>query len=115
YDAITGGPRASGPQHFPLTDERGGLTGPFNALLLSPPVGEALQRVGSAIRFAAALPARVREAAILLVAAAEDSTFERHAHEAVGRSVGLTEDELATLGRGELPPSLTAAEAAALR
>ena len=35
YDAITQGPRASGPQHFALTREDGGLNGPFNAFLLS--------------------------------------------------------------------------------
>jgi 4-carboxymuconolactone decarboxylase len=105
YEAITGGPRASGPQHFALTDEEGGLTGPFNALLLSPALGEALQGVGSAVRFASALPDRTREAAILLVATAWDSAFERMAHEAVGRAAGLTVDDLEALRRGAVPAS----------
>lgn len=46
YDAITGGPRASGPQHFALTSDDGALRGPFDAFLLSPAVGGALQGLG---------------------------------------------------------------------
>ena len=107
YDAIVGGPRGQGPQHFALTDEDGGLHGPFNALLLAPPVGEALQSVGAAIRYRTALSPRVREAAILLVAAHWHSEFERMAHEGVGRSVGLTEDELGALAAGSVPSTVS--------
>jgi 4-carboxymuconolactone decarboxylase len=114
YDAIAGGPRARGPQHFALTADDGGLLGPFNALLLSPALGTALQQVGSAVRFSSALPARIREAAILLVATAWDSAFERMAHEAVGRDAGLSEDDLAALRRGEVPASADDAERAHL-
>ncbi|HEY0949418.1 MAG TPA: hypothetical protein VGD85_04425, partial [Nocardioides sp.] len=52
--------------------------------LLSPAVGDALQRLGAAVRYRTALPDRAREMAILLVAARWDSAFEREAHEAVG-------------------------------
>lgn len=89
YDAITQGPRASGPQHFALTCEDGGSNGPFNAFLLNPGLGQALQGVGAALRYEGTVSARSREVAILTVAAAWDSTFERQAHEAVGRAVGL--------------------------
>lgn len=115
YDAIAAGPRAAGPQHFALTAPDGALLGPFNAFLLAAELGDALQRLGAAIRYATSLPPRIREGAILLVAARWDSAFERHAHEAVGRSVGLTDDELETLSRGEVPESGDAVEAAALR
>lgn len=114
YDAIAGGPRARGPQHFALTAPDGGLLGPFNALLLSPALGTALQEVGSAVRFASALPPRTREAAILLVATHWDSAFERMAHEAVGRSAGLSDDDLAPLRGGALPDSADDAERAHL-
>lgn len=97
YDAITGGPRAQGPQHFALTSPDGSLRGPFDALLLSPTVGSALQSVGAAVRYHTALTDRAREIAILLVAAHWDSAFERESHEAVGRAAGLTESELAAL------------------
>jgi 4-carboxymuconolactone decarboxylase len=97
YDAIAGGPRARGPQHFALTRADGSLRGPFNAFLLAPDLGGALQEVGSALRYRGALSDRSREIAILLVAAHWDSDFEREAHEAVGEAAGLTGTELAAL------------------
>lgn len=102
YDAIVEGPRATGPQAFALTDADGGLEGPFNAMLLSPHLGEALQALGAAIRYGANFTDREREIAILVVAAAWDCAFERYAHEALGRLVGLTDLELAGLRRGDL-------------
>ncbi|WP_079085637.1 carboxymuconolactone decarboxylase family protein [Streptomyces dysideae] len=114
HRAITGGPRAAGPQAFALTDEEGRLRGPFNAMLLSPTVGLAVQAVGAAVRYESVLTDRVREMAILVVAAHWGSTFEREAHEAVGRACGLTEPELRTLRAGELPDLMDPAERAAL-
>ena len=104
YAAITGGPRAQGPQHFALTDESGALNGPFNAFLLSPALGTALQELGAAVRYATALTPRVRELAILVVAGHWGSAFEQHAHEAVGRAAGLGDDELDALRAGRMPP-----------
>lgn len=106
YESITGGPRTQGRQVFDLVAPDGSLHGPFNAMLLNPLVGDALQRLGSAIRFHTGLDPRVREACILLVANALDSEFEQYAHEAVGTAVGLTPDDVAMLrnaGHGALP------------
>lgn len=96
-EAVTGGPRAAGPQLFRLVDDEGGLEGPFNAFLLQPRLGLALQAVGSAVRYETTLSDRVREIAILVVAVHRDSAFEWHAHEAVGRHVGLTDAELTAI------------------
>ncbi|GAA3392903.1 hypothetical protein GCM10020369_56340 [Cryptosporangium minutisporangium] len=115
YRAVTGGRRASGPQAFPLTEDDGTLRGPFNAMLLSPPVGGALQAIGEAVRYSSVLSDRARELAILAVAAYEDSAFERLAHEAVGRLAGLTDDELAAVRDGSDPASLTGVERVVLR
>lgn len=107
YEQITGGPRAAGPQLFALTDRDGGLRGPFNALLLSPEVGGALQAVGIALRYRSTLSARLRELAILAVAAHWDSAFEWHAHERIARSVGIAQPELDAVRIGDaasLPP-----------
>jgi 4-carboxymuconolactone decarboxylase len=101
YDAITSGPRAQGPQRFSLTHRDGSLRGPFNAFLLAPELGAALQEVGAAVRYRGALSDRSREIAILLVAARWDSAFERRAHEAVGAAAGLTDAELAALRSGD--------------
>ncbi len=100
YESITEGPRGQGTQHFALTRQDRSLTGPFNAFLLSPAVGSALDSLGAALRYETSLPARTREIAILMVAAHWDSAFERQAHEAVGRAVGLTDAELELIGEG---------------
>lgn len=104
YDAIAGGPRAQGPQLFRLTDEDGGLEGPFNAFLLQPGLGLALQELGAAVRYRTGLSDRAREIAILVVAAVHDSDFELYAHEAVGRHLGLTDDELRALRTHDFTP-----------
>jgi 4-carboxymuconolactone decarboxylase len=100
YDDIVGGPRGSGPQHFALTTPDGALTGPFGVMVHEPALGRPLQELGSAIRYGTGLTGRVREIAILAVAVATDSAFERHAHERVGRATGLTDDELGALTDG---------------
>lgn len=114
YDEITGGPRATGPQLFELVDGRGRLNGPFGIMLHSPAVGSALQAVGAAVRFRSVLPDRVREAAILAVAAHWDSDFERYSHVPLARHVGLTEAEVAALLAGSDVPFENPAERAAL-
>jgi 4-carboxymuconolactone decarboxylase len=103
YEAIAHGPRRTGPQLFALTDGDGALRGPFNAFLLSPVLGDALQRVGAAVRYRTALTDRTREMAILLVAAHHDSAFERAAHEPVGRAAGVGDAEIAALREGRPP------------
>jgi 4-carboxymuconolactone decarboxylase len=114
YAAITGGPRGGGQQPFALADADGALNGPFNAMLLQPAVGVALQGVGTALRYQGVLPARIRELAILVVAAHWDSAFERHAHEPAGRQAGLTAAELAAVRHGRDPGLADPAERAAV-
>jgi alkylhydroperoxidase family enzyme len=97
YDAIAGGRRAQGPQLFRLTDAGGCLEGPFNAFLLQPRLGSALQALGSAVRYETGLDDRCREIAILVVAAHWRSAFEWYAHEAVARAAGLTDAELTAI------------------
>lgn len=100
YDAIAGGDRANGVQHFPLTADDGSLNGPFGIMLHAPGVGMALQNLGATIRFRTDLSTRVREIATLQVAHATGSEFERWAHERIGRAAGLTDDEITHLAQG---------------
>ncbi len=97
YDRIAGGPRAQGPQAFPLTDDEGRLNGPFNAMLVSPDIGTAVQEVGAAIRYRSSLSAREREIAILEVSVVRRCEFEWYAHERIGRAAGLAGEELRAL------------------
>lgn len=115
YDAIAGGPRAAGPQAFRLTDQDGRLEGPFNAMLVSPGVGLALQELGAAVRYRTTLSDRAREIAILALAALRRSDFEWYAHERVGRRAGLTEDELSAMLAGHTPASLSPEESVLLQ
>jgi 4-carboxymuconolactone decarboxylase len=112
YEVIAGGRRARGRQSFPLTDARGRLNGPFDAMLRSPSVGGALQQLGSALRYSSSLPGRSVELVILTTANAEASGFELYAHEAIGRDLGLTEEDLQALRDGAPVPGADATEAA---
>jgi 4-carboxymuconolactone decarboxylase len=106
YDAVIGGPRAGSGA---LADENGALRGPFGPMLLSPPVGDALQALGAALRYRAGLTDRAREIATLLVADHCHSAYEWTAHVAHGRRAGLTDAEIASLTGDR--PALTGVEA----
>lgn len=98
--AVLGGPRAGQARLFRMEDDEGRLLGPFGLALLSPDVGMPMQELGAALRYSTVLTDRQREIAILTVAQMMSSSYETYAHEAIGRSVGLTEAELAALADG---------------
>jgi 4-carboxymuconolactone decarboxylase len=115
YDAILAS-RGTGPQLFRVTDDEGRLAGPFNAFLRSPTTGDAVQRLGAAVRFGGALDDRCREIAILTCAHAFAADFERYSHQAIGRAAGLTDQELGDLDTSdEVPASFSEVEALVLR
>ena len=97
---IAEGPRTSGPQLVELQDAHGALNGPFGVMLHAPSIGGPLQELGAAVRFRTRMTDRTREIAILTVATATGSEFERYAHELIGHAAGLTESELAALRDG---------------
>ena len=101
YHAITSGPRAQGPQRFALTHRDGSLRGPFNAFLLAPELGAALQEVGAAVRIAecSAIERERSRSSWWLPAGTAPSSAT--AHEAVGAAAGLTDAELAALRVGD--------------
>lgn len=105
YDAITQGPRGTQAGRVPVTDESGRLLGPFDVMLLAPRIGDAVQRVGAAVRFGG-LAARTRELAILTVAATIRSGFEWWAHEPAALAAGLSAAQLQQLLDGEVPDGL---------
>jgi 4-carboxymuconolactone decarboxylase len=115
YDEIAGGPRSAGPQVFELVDAQGRLNGPFGIMLHSPAVGGTLQAVGAAVRYRSVLPDRVRELAVLAVAAHWDSDFELYAHRPLARQVGLTDAEVERVVAGAEVDLADAAERVVLR
>ncbi|HXU87676.1 MAG TPA: carboxymuconolactone decarboxylase family protein [Methylomirabilota bacterium] len=76
YRAIAGGPR-------------GGVRGPFNALLRSPELADRVQKVGEYLRFESSLPPRLNEFAILINARFWGSKYEWYAHRPLAEKGGL--------------------------
>jgi 4-carboxymuconolactone decarboxylase len=105
YDSLTTAQRSSQASSVGsivgMTDSMGHLQGPFNAMLCHPKLGIAIQELSRQLRFDGVLSARTREILILIVAEFERSDFEWVGHERIAVSVGLTEDEVRALGRGE--------------
>src|SRR5665213_1857108 len=95
YDSIARGPRASRPQIFPMTDANGELEGPFNAWLINPVLGRAMEVMGTAYAEGmSSLTARRREIPILVVAERMTCDFELYAHIRVSRANGMSEEEI---------------------
>jgi len=110
YNNITGGKRSSQSAVNSFVNEEGGLRGPFNVMLYSPILGDAYQRLGSAIRFEGALPPELRELAILTVGAKWQAEYEWWAHEKIARDMGLDPVVIAGIKAGKLPKSASLEE-----
>ena len=86
---------------FETRSGEGQLIGPFNSFLFSPQIGSALVDLSAAEARHTSLSPRVREIVILTVGAARHCDYERYAHAAVARTVGLAPSAIAALCRGE--------------
>lgn len=89
YDAIEASPRAQGPLRSLLFREDGSLSGPFDAFLRTPIVGQHLERLGNAFRADTTYPDQAREVAILVVGRAWSAQFEWWAHVKIALNVGV--------------------------
>jgi 4-carboxymuconolactone decarboxylase len=98
YESIAGGPR-------------GGVRGPFNALLRSPELADRVQKVGEYLRFKTSLPARLNELAILINARFWGSKYEWYAHRPLAAKGGLAEDIADDLARNKRPARMQPDEA----
>jgi len=85
------------------TGARGGVRGPFLALLHSPALAGRVEGLGVYLRFQCAVPERMREVAILAVARHWRCDYEWYAHAPIAERLGVPEAALARLGRGEEP------------
>jgi 4-carboxymuconolactone decarboxylase len=109
YAKFTGGKRAAPGASFSLLHPEGGLIGPPNAWLLSPPLARVFERIGWIMRYELQLSARASEIAILLLAFHRDSPFELYAHRKAGRAAGLTDTEIEGLAT-RTPPAFRSDE-----
>src|SRR5882672_8960138 len=90
---------ASGP--------RGGVRGPFNALLRSPELADRAQKLGEYVRFNASLPEQLKEFAILITARYWTAQYEWHAHHAHAMKAGLAPAIAADLAEGRRPAEMS--------
>jgi 4-carboxymuconolactone decarboxylase len=100
---------------FQAGTETGRLIGPFNPALLTPAISKAFMDFVLVEHESTSLSIRAREVVILTVGAAWQAPYELYAHCAVGRHVGLSDDQVRTLAEGGLPKDLSETETAAHR
>jgi len=91
----------SGRQIWDTIDNtRGGVWGPYSALLHAPPLAGAVASVGEYLRFGGSLPPAERELAILCAARLGNSPFEWQVHEPVAIASGLKAEVIEHLRSG---------------
>jgi 4-carboxymuconolactone decarboxylase len=89
---------------------RGALISPFVPLMRSPELMAHAQRMGEYLRYRSALPLRLSELAILMVARAWSQAVEWTIHAPIAYKAGVSMDTLQALARNEAPPALDADE-----
>lgn len=90
---------ASGP--------RGGLRGPFHALLRSPELADRVRCLGDYVRYESKVPPALRELAILLVARFWSANYEWHAHRRHAAAAGLDPAIADAIEVGQRPDKLS--------
>jgi 4-carboxymuconolactone decarboxylase len=89
------------------TGPRGGLRGPFHALLRSPELADRVRHLGDYVRFESKVPAALRELAILLVARFWSAHYEWNAHRKHAVSAGLDPSIADAIEMGKRPAKLS--------
>jgi 4-carboxymuconolactone decarboxylase len=82
-----------------IEDTRGVTRGPFAVLLHRPEIAAGAQRIGAFLRYESVLPADLREAMILVVAASTGCAFEWSAHIDHAKVSGLGEETIDSIER----------------
>jgi 4-carboxymuconolactone decarboxylase len=95
---------ASGP--------RGMVFGPFVPLLRSPDLLSPLQKTGEYLRYRSALPPKLSDFAILIVARRWNQQYEWHVHRPIAERAGVSAELIAAVADGRRPEGMVAEEAA---
>jgi 4-carboxymuconolactone decarboxylase len=93
------------------TGPRGGLRGPFHALLRSPELADRVRHLGDYVRFASIVPGGLRELTILLVARFWSAHYEWNAHRKHAIAAGLDPSVADAIEMGRRPAKLSPDEA----
>ena len=85
---------------------QGGTGGPFNVLLRSPALGEAVVRYGEYVRFRSPLPAKLNELAALITTRYWSAQFPWYVHHRAAVQAGLNEAIISAIAEGRRPSSM---------
>jgi 4-carboxymuconolactone decarboxylase len=97
WDAVVG------TRNGQLTNDQGGLVGPFNAFVHAPGVGQHLTALGAKVRYDTSIERRLSELAIITVGARWKAEFEWWAHARMARRQGVPDAVVDAIERGEEP------------
>lgn len=86
--------------------KRGGVRGPFIALLHNPPLAQPVQALGEHLRFGTRFTPEVLEIAILVTAHHWQCAYEWYAHEKIARKAGLAIGIIEALAAGMAPANV---------
>ena len=92
---------------------RGGVRGPFIALLRSPELMSRLQRVGEYLRYQSALEPRLSEFVMLIVSRHWTQQFEWRVHAPLALQAGVDSSAITSLSEGRRPAGMRPDEALA--
>lgn len=93
------------------TGPRGAVFGPFVPLLRSPDFLSPLQKAGEYLRYKSALPPRLSEFAILVIARRWRQQFEWHVHRPIAERAGVPAAHIAAVAEGRRPDDMARDEA----
>jgi 4-carboxymuconolactone decarboxylase len=90
---------------------RGAVFGPFVPLLRSPDLLSPLQKTGEYLRYKSALPPRLSEFAILIVARHWTQQYEWHVHRPIAERAGVPVEHIRAVSEGRRPDNMADDEA----
>jgi 4-carboxymuconolactone decarboxylase len=85
---------------------RGAVFGPFVPLLRSPDLLSPLQKTGEYLRYNSALPPRLSEFAILIVARRWRQQYEWHVHQPIAERAGVPAAHIRAVAEGRRPEDM---------
>ena len=91
-----------------VSGPRGGLRGPFPAMLHSPVVAERFQKLGEYLRFDSSIPPALNELAILVTAREWSAQYEWYAHHLLAMKAGLPPHIAEAVAEGRKPDGMDA-------
>jgi len=84
---------------------KGAIGGPFGVFLHAPDYGDLAQKLGAHCRYRTAVPPRLSEFAILVIARLWRAQYEWHVHAPIAAKTGITPQTIKELQAGRAPKS----------